>query len=61
MPAGRGSHEMGGVEKGEKRGRRRGAVQGKCPPVEGVTRGAGVEKERKEAREEGWSKENARR
>ena len=28
-----GATRGGGVEKGEKRGQRRGAVQGKCPPV----------------------------
>ncbi|MFQ9798178.1 MAG: hypothetical protein ACLR23_03795 [Clostridia bacterium] len=61
MPASRGSHEGSRRGEGKKRGQRRGLVQGKCPPVEGVTRWAAWRKGRKGARGEGRSKENARR
>ncbi|WP_249289857.1 hypothetical protein, partial [Bianquea renquensis] len=40
------------MEKGEKRGQRRGLAQRKCPPVEGATRGASVEKGKKRGPEE---------
>ncbi|MFQ9801387.1 MAG: hypothetical protein ACLR23_23540 [Clostridia bacterium] len=50
------------MRKRRKGGQRRGLAQGKRPPVEGVTRGAGVEKGRKGGPEErAMAKENARR
>ena len=47
------------MEKGEKRGQRRGAAKGKCPPVRETQEGPAGGMGEKGVKERGWPKEKA--